>query len=452
MLSASAILQSGTLTVTGTNSDDTIVVAPAATAGQVDVNINNVDFGDFTATKAVVYGLAGSDELAVSGIAATVYGGSGDNRLVGPNVENQLWLITGADAGSVGSVQFSQIERLKGGSLDDTFRFMPGGSISGRIEGNDGRDTLDYSQLSGPITVNNTAKTASLIGGTYLGIETLIGSASTSDLLIDNGLIVLRYGPNSGAANYAGAYLTFYGMENVASGAANTFEFFSDGSLSGTLSGVNSTLNYKYFLPGVNVNLTTGAASGVAGGVTGVVNVLGTSGNDTLIGNSLDNYLFGDDGNDLLDGRGGDDTLDGGSGQDIVLGGDGNDNLQGGTGRDIVIGGNGSDVLMGGTADDVLVAGEAFAYDPALNANAYANLMLIRDEWVRSDLGYKERVYDLQNGGGLNGANVLNNTTVANDGASDTLTGNENLDWFLVSAGDTVTDANTPSPEIITTI
>jgi Ca2+-binding RTX toxin-like protein len=48
-------------------------------------------------------------------------------------------------------------------------------------------------------------------------------------------------------------------------------------------------------------------------------------GNDTVIGNALDNALFGGRGNDNLDGAGGNDVLTGGAGSDTLTGGTGSD-------------------------------------------------------------------------------------------------------------------------------
>ncbi len=58
---------------------------------------------------------------------------------------------------------------------------------------------------------------------------------------------------------------------------------------------------------------------------TGIENVVGGSGNDTITGNSRDNYLFGDDGNDTLNAGTGSAALEGGAGNDILNGGSGKD-------------------------------------------------------------------------------------------------------------------------------
>ncbi|MDP1752945.1 MAG: M10 family metallopeptidase, partial [Reyranella sp.] len=59
------------------------------------------------------------------------------------------------------------------------------------------------------------------------------------------------------------------------------------------------------------------------------------AGNDTIIGNDLDNKLYGNKGNDTIDGGIGDDILYGGLGDDVLTGGFGYKNqLWGGTGND----------------------------------------------------------------------------------------------------------------------
>lgn len=58
------------------------------------------------------------------------------------------------------------------------------------------------------------------------------------------------------------------------------------------------------------------------------------AGNDTIIGNDLDNLLYGNDGNDVIDGGIGNDILYGGNGDDVLIGGFGRNQLWGGEGND----------------------------------------------------------------------------------------------------------------------
>jgi hypothetical protein len=130
-------------------------------------------------------------------------------------------------------------------------------------------------------------------------------------------------------------------------------------------------------------------------------------GNDLVIVGLLitkDAWLYGGNGCD---------ALIGGSGDDVIWGGD--DVLIGGLDRDLIIGGTGADWLEGTLGDD---------------ANSTA-LKAIQNEWT-SSASYTT-VNHLRNGGGLNGAVKLNDTTVGDDGAADSLWGGFGDDWFLAN-------------------
>lgn len=71
--------------------------------------------------------------------------------------------------------------------------------------------------------------------------------------------------------------------------------------------------------------------------------IVGTSGNDNLIGTAKRDIVSLGAGNDTFAGKGG---------NDLVCGGDGNDLLTGGAGKDKLNGENGNDALKGGTDRD----------------------------------------------------------------------------------------------------
>jgi len=73
--------------------------------------------------------------------------------------------------------------------------------------------------------------------------------------------------------------------------------------------------------------------------------IVGTNGNDILLGDTNDNVIFGLGGNDQINGDYGNDTLHGGDGNDFLVGGHGDDLLDGGTGVDLLAGGDGFDVV-----------------------------------------------------------------------------------------------------------
>jgi RTX calcium-binding nonapeptide repeat (4 copies) len=226
----------------------------------------------------------------------------------------------------------------------------------------------------------------------------------------------IYFRPNIAATLYGGS-------------GGNTFNFrSSDARIPMTIdggSGVN-TLDYAAATTGVTVNLLSGTATGLAR-ISRLQNVTGGAGNDILIGNELANTLIGNGGNDILLGLGG------------------NDRLYGGVGRDIVIGGLGADLLDGGAGDDILSGGYT-AYDTQFSNGVAQHkidlvaLNAVMAEWTSSD-SYNVRVGAIKTGIGPISQYRFDPTTVHEDAASDTLTGGDGQDWFLVpKTGDTITD------------
>ena len=98
----------------------------------------------------------------------------------------------------------------------------------------------------------------------------------------------------------------------------------------------------------------------------------GTSSNDYVEGNALDNTIDGAAGNDTIYGKGGNDYLVGGLGNDYLSGGDGDDFIttgdgttdignniiDGGAGNDSISAGSGNDLISGGSGDDFIFAGD----------------------------------------------------------------------------------------------
>jgi hypothetical protein len=152
-----------------------------------------------------------------------------------------------------------------------------------------------------------------------------------------------------------------------------------------------------------------------------------TIGNIVAYGGAGNDHLSGGKGNDLLSGGAGNDKLSGGWGDDILLGDAGNDRLSGGPGRDVLVGGTGHDKLSGGGDGDLLIGGST-VYDNNVTA-----LRAISAEWSRRDVSEHERIRHIRFGGGLNGAWVLNPTTVLDDHAHDKLDGNFCTDWLVIS-------------------
>lgn len=96
---------------------------------------------------------------------------------------------------------------------------------------------------------------------------------------------------------------------------------------------------------GVTFSLVSGVINSNANGVGSISiaynavieNLIATTGNDVITGNSANNHLRGQAGNDNLTGAEGDDRLDGGVGADTMYGGSGNDTYVRNSNLDVII-------------------------------------------------------------------------------------------------------------------
>ncbi len=119
----------------------------------------------------------------------TLIGGMALDTLVGPNVFN-TWNITGTNAGNIAGLSFLSIENLVGGNVDDAFAIVPGGSLTGSIDGGVAAGTfneLNYSTFTTPVTVNLTTHTAIGIGGGIANITDVLGGSGNDTLTGDTG-------------------------------------------------------------------------------------------------------------------------------------------------------------------------------------------------------------------------------------------------------------------------
>jgi Ca2+-binding RTX toxin-like protein len=82
--------------------------------------------------------------------------------------------------------------------------------------------------------------------------------------------------------------------------------------------------------------------------------IVGTEGNDSLLGGPGVDVIVGLGGADRIKGRGGNDLICGGAGNDFIYGGGGNDQIDAGDDGGPIHGGPGKDVLLGGAGRDGL--------------------------------------------------------------------------------------------------
>jgi hypothetical protein len=156
----------------------------------------------------------------------------------------------------------------------------------------------------------------------------------------------------------------------------------------------------------VYVNLQTGQGTDLAG-LSGIPDVTGGQGNNILVGDGSQATING--------------------------------NLAGGSaGRNLIITGGGSGTVFGSGNGDILIGGTT-AYDLDQNGE----LEDIISEWTRTDLSYSDRVNHILNGDDPLDPYPLNASTVLDNGAANTITGNSNgnvVNLYYVTNNDVITD------------
>ena len=330
-----------------------------------------------------------------------------------------------------------QVQNLVGGTGNDTFKFVgTAPSLSGTISGGLGKNSLDYSGFTAAATVNLQTLAATGLNsgasGGFSGIASLVGNPNASDTLI---------GPNTATAwavtsldaGKAGTFV-FKGIANLVGGSGDdTFKISNGAGVGGSLNGGGGTnaLDYSLWNTGLTVNLGSGAATAITGGVSNITILTGGSGSDVLTGGA---------GTDLIRGGSGTDSILGGSGADILIGGSGADLLSAGAGRSILIADHGPATLQGGAAGDILIGGYT-SYDTNTAANNKALLALL-GEWTSAD-SYTSRLAKIR--AGLPGGYKFSSATV-HDLAGDVLNGQANFpanpDWFWALTPSEIHDAD----------
>ncbi len=198
----------------------------------------------------------------------------------------------------------------------DIVEFFGNGNVTGLVDGGADGASLGYAGATGPITVQLN-QNGSLTGfegaatstGGFDNITNVIGSSGsdtlTSNLAAVNTPTFAIQGLDGGLVNNGPtAILTFGIIENLNGGAGAEQFVFDGGSLSGNVTGGggSDTLDYQTLAGPVTVDFNSGlagAASLIAGTVTGIENAIGTGSGDTFTGDSASaNTFTGLDGDD----------------------------------------------------------------------------------------------------------------------------------------------------------
>lgn len=259
--------------------------------------------------------LSASSFTLTAGEGVWLYGGDGDDTLLGSQYDDILVGGAGAD-------------RLEGGLGDDVYVFSRG----------DGADTLIDTGSSAVGADASNPGGDKLLFGAGIKIEDIVlhKVGDTMNVYVGDDadmsvpLVLLEDS------------VAIEGWNNTTN-RIELLQFF-DG-LDFDISGIENTML------GQDVLTDEAAAEGI---------------DDTLSGTAQSDWIDGFDGDDVLDalegddfifGRDGDDTINAGSGADIVSGGAGNDTIDAGAGDDVMTGGAGDDTLNGSAGNDVIMGG-----------------------------------------------------------------------------------------------
>lgn len=337
----------------------TVSAAESFTAGADNVTVPNVG----TPWNA----LDGNDTVRGSQGGDTILGSAGDDRLFGNSGADVL------DGGTDNDVLQgdSEDDQLSGGDGNDRIvaTFLDGADT---LSGGTGFDTLDYSALPGPVSINQFAGTTTGTAGRDVltdVFEEVLGTAF-------NDTLAGGHGVNSLSGN-GGNDLLFGngGSDLVRGGSGDDTVFMQTSDGDDTIEGGAGfdLLDFRTAAGVIQLNMFTGATTGTAGNdqFVEIEYVIGSAFGDVIAGNHGVNAFDGGGGADQLWGNGGDDWIRGGTGDDTVTLGPGNDTyyFRNGDGVDTVI-----DFVAGGTSDklDLTSAGSGYADFAAMQSAAGA--------------------------------------------------------------------------------
>ena len=445
------------------NFEDVTVGDASATIGGTD-DANTIRTGD---GNDVIDGRGGDDSIACGLGDDAIEGGDGVDRLDLSAIAQGIVLslrTTAAQETGAGLKTISGFEvviatsgddrlvsnglaALYAGAGDDRVTITADGGVAELIDGGEGFDTLDASDLAaGTLWTFDLATGVSGTGGTFTGFEAVTSGASLDDITGHDGDDVIATGGGADSVRAGGGADRIGGGEGAdhLAGEAGD-DWIAGGAGDDRIEGGEGfdTADYAGATAAVTVRLGIVSAQDTGGAgrdtLAGIEAAIGSTFADSLVGTAGANTLSGGGGNDSLNAAGGDDLLDGGEGGDNLLGGNGIDTLHGGEGNDTLNGQLHADTMAGGTGDDQYYVDDAGDVVTEASAEGFDS--------VRSSIGYVlgdhvERLFLLGQARSGTG-NALDNGMQGSEGAdvlagldgNDTLRGNNGTDTIEGGAG-----------------
>lgn len=300
----------------------------------------------------------------------TMYGGSGDDRLISGDGPDQLFGDSGGDSlnGGDGSDLL-----VGGGGVDAVFA----GVGHDTVYGGDGRDALNGSHGDDILFGGKGADTLSG-GGDFSGLDRLTGGTGRDQFVLSFPL----YGGTSWVAvsdltEEDEVVLPFFSanttvmVEYVDGDSVLTFSnpkseedqivFFRDVTITGEIDAEQDgtlTILGADLLGGVERAPRAAPVAPDDEPSDDADKIKGTDDDDTISALDGDDTIEGAIGDDELYGNAGDDSISGGTGKDVLSGGTENDHVSGGTNEDLIYGGTGDDFLYGDASADTIRGGD----------------------------------------------------------------------------------------------
>lgn len=386
------------------------------------------DIIDGGAGDDTVVGGAGADEIAGGdGFDFASYAGSttgvtvslADGLGFGGDAEGDTLLdfegLIGSD-GADSLVGTTAANALIGGGGNDS---LLGGAGADTLNGGDGLDVAVYTGSSA-VNINlalGTTAGGHAAGDVLISIEGAIGGNGSDIMAGDSGANL--FDGQGGNDNLSGGE----GDDTLLGGAGN--DTLNGGAGNDRLDGGDGIDTVTYIAADAAITIrmaVTGAQNTGGGGMDTLLNIenlIGTTFDDQITGNALNNLINATVGNDTLSGGLGNDTLIGGSGDDWIEGGAGADSLSGGEGYDVLTffeasAGVVADMVSGGTGGDA--AGDVYLGFERIIGSRFADT--IRDGGTASRIG------------GGNGDDLIDGR-----GGADTLTGGAGNDTLIGGGG-----------------
>jgi Ca2+-binding RTX toxin-like protein len=430
--------------VNGTT-DDTLTALGTTETG-FSLAKNNTTINGETIDGQIIDGKSGDDNLSGSGQDDVLIGGSGADILTGGNGDDLLQGGTGNDIYIVTAGDIVDEATSGGGGADEVRTDQSSYTLTTDVEilRYTGSSAFDGTGNASDNIIFGGSGVDTLRGGA--GSDTLFGGAGADSLYGESGDDTFIVGTDSrldsrDSREIESSSVDDYAADALVSGGSGTDtirfqgvsdndELFLDTNTSGVerIEVTSSTRGATSLALDVDASaladdseahsvdftaLSLAESSGSVSidgveiiGSTGANTLRGTDFQDVIQGGAGADALYGESGDDFLYGGTGDDQLAGGSGDDFLIGEAGDDQATGGAGDDVFFGGAGNDTFTGGIGNDTAVIDSADTI-VITGEDRFASVANVTVNGSSSEIDRYEAVETLDVGGSIvNGAFV----------------------------------------------